>query len=175
MNLLFQNMVDDRGAVFSDCGKYRYALWRKWDTSKPMVMLIGLNPSTANKTKADKTITRVIDLTKALGYGGFYMMNLFAWITPYPKELKQSPDPFGESNKYFTEVSKICKDVIFCWGHFTILSLYEKFIDRVQFMVDMYPSAYCFGYTQGGEPRHPLMLKKNTGIKKFKQFINSKI
>jgi len=34
-------------AKFSACRKYRYALWRNWDESKPYAMIIGLNPSTS--------------------------------------------------------------------------------------------------------------------------------
>lgn len=168
MNLLFDNMVDDRGAVFSKCGKYRYCLWRKWDSSKPLVMLIGLNPSTANKDKDDPTIRRVIDLTKSLGYGGFYMMNLFAYITPYPKELKKVKDLQGDNNKWLTEIAAKCKDVIFCWGAFNIVSMYDKHNERSEFMEEMFPEAFCFGMTSAGhEPRHPLMLKKNTPIIKY--------
>ena len=33
-----------KGAELSPCRRYRYALWRIWDDSKPAVMFIGLNP-----------------------------------------------------------------------------------------------------------------------------------
>ena len=36
-------------AKLSECRKYRYALWRTWDDSKPYVMFVGLNPSTADE------------------------------------------------------------------------------------------------------------------------------
>jgi hypothetical protein len=167
MNLLFENMVDDRGAKFSACNNYRYALWRIWDKSKPLVMCIGLNPSKATKVKNDRTITRLESLIKNAGYGGFYMMNLFAYITPYPKQLKYAQDLQGDSNKCFTEISAKCKDVVFCWGGFNILSLYEMFADRVEFMEEMYAGALCFGFCNSGAPRHPLMLKKDTPLIKF--------
>jgi hypothetical protein len=167
VELLFQNMIDDRGAIFSDCGKYRYVLWRRWDASKPSVLCIGLNPSTATKDKPDPTITRVIDLIKSAGYGGFYMMNLFAFITPYPKELKKCPDALGENNKWLTDIASKCEDTIFCWGAFSILSLVSKFSERVEFIIEMFPEAYCFGKTKNGEPRHPLMLRKKTPLEKF--------
>jgi hypothetical protein len=168
VNLLFENMVDDRGATFSDCGKYRYILWRKWDASKPMALCIGLNPSTANKDTPDPTITRVIGLLKRAGYGGFYMMNLFGFITAYPKELKKCPDPIGENNQWLEKIAPLCKDVIFCWGGFNILSMIERFSERVQLMIDKFPDALCFGYCVSmGNPRHPLMLPKATPLIKF--------
>lgn len=167
MSLFSETEVDKRGAQFSECGKYRYVLWRIWDESKPLVLCIGLNPSKATKVKNDNTITRLVGLIKNLEYGGFYMMNLFAFITPYPKELKKVQDILGENNKWLTEISAKCQDTIFCWGGFKILSLYNKFSERVDFMKEMFPDALCFGKTNGGEPRHPLMLRNNTAIHKY--------
>lgn len=161
-------MVNDKGALFSECGQYRYRLWRIWDTSKPLVMCIGLNPSTANKDQNDNTITRLESLIKANGYGGFYMMNLFGYITPHPKELKKCSDPVGENHKHLLEVSALCRQTIFCWGHFSILSLYDQFAKRVVLMESIFPSALCFGFCSGGEPRHPLMLRKDTRLISYK-------
>ena len=51
-------------AIFSECRKYRYALCRIWDDSKPYAMFIGLNPSTADETEDDPTIRRCINYAK---------------------------------------------------------------------------------------------------------------
>lgn len=72
-------------AILSEDRKYRYVLSRIWDESKPMVMIIGLNPSTADETKNDPTIIRCIDFAKSWGYGGVYMLNLFAFRATLPK------------------------------------------------------------------------------------------
>ncbi len=69
-----------RLAKFSDCGQYRYWLLRAWDESKPEAMCIGLNPSTANSEKDDATIRILCDAMGQLGFGGFYMCNLYALI-----------------------------------------------------------------------------------------------
>jgi hypothetical protein len=65
---------------FSTDRKYRYALWRKWDAINPLAMFIGLNPSTANEDGDDRTIERITAIVTNWGYGGFYMMNLFAIV-----------------------------------------------------------------------------------------------
>jgi hypothetical protein len=67
------------GAIFSDCRKYRFALRRNWDESKPYVMFIGLNPSTADEIENDPTINRCISYARSWGYGGLFMANLFAF------------------------------------------------------------------------------------------------
>ena len=82
-----------QGAQFTEDRQYRYALWRIWNEDKPLVMFIGLNPSTANEYKNDPTIRRVMRYAADWGYGGVYMMNLFAWVTPYPKELEKARIP----------------------------------------------------------------------------------
>ncbi|HMA98577.1 MAG TPA: DUF1643 domain-containing protein, partial [Wenzhouxiangella sp.] len=55
-------MLADRssGANFSRCRRFRYTLWRRWDDDGPMVMIIGLNPSTADAHRNDPTIRRCI-------------------------------------------------------------------------------------------------------------------
>ena len=49
------------GAVFSDCRKYRYALWRIWDGNKSLAMIIGLNQSTADETLNDPSKRSLYD------------------------------------------------------------------------------------------------------------------
>lgn len=147
---LFTNEVS--GADFSNCGKYRYKLWRIWDESKPKAMCIGLNPSTANATKPDPTITNLIKMLKLLGYGGFYMTNLFAWISPNPKDLLSCDDPLGNNENVLSEVEQICDDVIVCWGNF------KEAEDRIKDVLPRYPNALCFGVNQNGTPAHPLAM-----------------
>lgn len=158
MSLFSETEIDRRGAQFSDCGKYRYALWRIWDESLSKALCIGLNPSTANSSKNDNTIDILTKVLKRLGYGGFYMMNLFAFITPNPKELKQCPDLYGDNNKWLTEISSTTDEVIFCWGSFGIISLFDEFIQRKEFMIEMFPAAQCFGTNKDSTPFHPRAL-----------------
>lgn len=140
------------GAEFSNDGKYRYALWRIWDESLPLVMCIGLNPSTANETKTDPTITNLIKMLKILGYGGFYMTNLFAWISSEPNDLLRCADPIGKNDLALKEVSERCADVIVCWGNF------KQADERIKQVLPSYPNAKCFGVTKSGKPLHPLAM-----------------
>lgn len=140
------------GAEFSQCGKYRYKLWRIWDNALPLSMCIGLNPSKANVNKNDATINNLISILSKLGYGGFYMMNLFAWISSKPDDLLSCPDPLGENESKLKEVELMCQDVIVCWGNF------KQAQQRIKEVLPNYPQAKCFGINKNGTPFHPRAL-----------------
>lgn len=145
---------DMAGADFSEDGKYRYRLWRIWDRTKPLVMCIGLNPSTANASKNDNTINILIRVLTQLGYGGFYMMNCFAFITSDPKKLMHNPMSDEWNNDTLTVTAADCKDVIFAWGDFKVI----KSMGRDKELEEMFPNAKCFGINQNGTPFHPRAL-----------------
>ncbi len=154
METLFDN---NSGAEFSKCGKYRYKLWRIWDPQLPKAMCIGLNPSTANATKNDQTISYLIRMLSRLGYGGFYMMNLFAWISSRPDDLLACADPLGENEQKLQEVAALCDEVIVCWGSF------KQAEQRIKEVLPQYPEAKCFGITATGKPFHPLAMMPRNG------------
>lgn len=150
MNLFYNN-----GAEFSSCRKYRYALWRIWDERKPLVMFIGLNPSTANESTDDPTIRRVVSFAVKWGYGGVYMMNLFAWVTPYPVELKKCKDPLGDNDGWLETISIRCDRVICSWGAF------KEARERAKKVMEMF-EGYALVVNSDGTPRHPLYVPGNT-------------
>lgn len=156
----------NKGAIFSDCKMYRYALWRIWDEKNPIAMCIGLNPSTANEIDDDKTIQNLIHVLCSYDYGGYYMMNLFSMISAHPEDLRSCPNPIKDNDRYLKEISLKCDDVIFCWGNF------KQAEYRAKKIIPMFPKALCFGKTASGKPMHPLaatvwMKSKCYGLKPF--------
>jgi hypothetical protein len=141
---------EPKGANLSKCGKYRYRLWRFWDEDKPKAMVIGLNPSTANAEEDDPTIRNLRLLLSSRGYGGFYMMNLFALVSPNPDDLRSCPDPVKDNDQWLTHTAKYCKDILFAWGSF------KQAEYRIKRVTAMFPDALCFGKTANGKPLHPL-------------------
>ena len=59
--------------------------------TKPLVV-IGINPSTANKSKSDRTMCRVMGFADGNGFDSFIMLNLYPQRTPRPAELHQTCD-----------------------------------------------------------------------------------
>lgn len=153
----------NKGAKFSECGKYRYQLWRIWDESKPLVQLIGLNPSTANADNDDSTIRRISSLVAHNGYGGFYMTNLFGWISPSPDDLLSVADAQKDNTKWLFDTTKHVKNIVFCWGNFKQAVKTANAISSV--MACGQP--LCFGKNKNGSPKHPLYLKSNTKLIPF--------
>lgn len=146
-----------RTAQFSDDRKYRYALWRIWDNSKPHVLFIGLNPSTADETKNDPTIRRCIQFAMDWGYGGICMANLFAFRATDPKIMKQSIEPIGpENNMWLITLNQGTCLTIAAWG------INGNYLGRDKDVIKLLPNMWCLGTTKNGYPKHPLYLRKDT-------------
>ncbi len=142
-----------KDANLSKCRKYRYALWRTWDDSKPYAMFIGLNPSTANETEDDPTIRRCISFSKNWGFGGLVMANLFAFRATKPSVMKASNDPIGEeNNKWLRELANEASIVIAAWGND------GSYFKRSKQVKELLPNLHCFKINKSGEPAHPLYL-----------------
>lgn len=149
-------------AILSDDRKYRYVLSRIWDETKPFVMIVGLNPSTADETENDPTINRCIEFSKSWGYGGVYMLNLFAFRATLPKDMKNAKDPVGvENDNYIEEYSKLCDKVVCAWGND---GSYKK---RSKTVLSNLNNTYYIKLNKSGEPAHPLYLKGNLTPTKF--------
>lgn len=147
----------DNGANFSQDGKHRYSLWRIWDKTKPLVMFVGLNPSTANATSDDPTIRRVKSIASNLGYGGVYMLNCFSYISTDPKGLVIDTYSSDFNNAELIDIGERCQDVIFAWGNFDIV----KFSGRDKELSELFPNAKALHINKNGSPKHPLYCKSD--------------
>jgi len=146
----------DKGATLSPCRKYRYQLWRWWDTSLPKVMFVGLNPSTADESEDDHTIRRCINFAKSWGYGGLFMVNLFAYRTKDPAVMMATPDPVGEFNDYeLLSTYNVVDLAVACWG------TNGSFMDRDKAVREMLPDLHVLVLTKHGHPGHPARLSKS--------------
>ena len=140
------------GAKFSDCGKHRLMLYRVWDIKKPLVMFIGLNPSTANADKDDPTINRVKQIAAANGFGGVFMMNLFTFISTDPKKLNLKEGNLPGADLYLQQIAKRCKAIVCAWGNFGVMG-------RDNQVRELFPQAIALKINKNGSPKHPLYCK----------------
>ena len=151
-----------KNANFSSCRTYRYSLSRIWYKKKKCVLFIGLNPSTADEEVDDPTIRRCINYAKNWGYGGFMMVNLFAYRTTLASNLKKVKYPVGiENDQYIVTLSKKADITVAAWGN------NGNLYNRGKQVLNLVPNLMCLKVNKSGQPAHPLYLKKNLKLIKF--------
>ncbi len=109
----------NKSAIFDKSMKYRYSLSKEWDQHKDKVVFIMLNPSIADDEEEDKTTRRCIYFAEKFGYGSLEIVNLFAYITPYPRDLKklEKNEAIGNENyKYINRALISASMIIAAWG-----------------------------------------------------------
>jgi hypothetical protein len=149
-----------RGASLSRCGAYRYHLWREWDTDKPRMLLIMLNPSLADHQRDDHTITKSIAIARNLGCGRLDVGNLAAFRSPHPAELKRAADPVGPGNDRHLARMLSAADLVVCaWGaHAEALPARVRAVARLVKRAGV--ATYALKLTNDGHPSHPLARGK---------------
>lgn len=146
-----------RKTIFSPCRRYRYTLWRGFDTfNEGYAMFVGLNPSTADETKDDPTVRRCIRFAKSWGYGSLCMTNIFAFRATDPRLMRDQSDPIGpENDKWLLEYSREAGIVVAAWGN------HGSFLGRDKEVVSLLDNLSCLGITNSGQPIHPLYVPRD--------------
>lgn len=153
----------ETGAVFSDCERYRYALWRNFGPllggGKGQCCFVMLNPSTADAEKDDPTIRRCIRYAEGWGYDGLAVLNVFAWRATNPYELPFVDEPTGPLNgQWFAEVLGESAIVIAAWGaHAGLRGGEDRALQWIKFAGK---EVHALAALQNGSPAHPLYLPK---------------
>lgn len=151
-----------KGAIFSDDGKYRYALWRVWNYHRPMLLQIGLNPSKAGALNNDPTITRGEVRAYKTGFGGLLQANLYGYISTIPKVLLGDGDFVGEENDSYIQRMICMSSRQLCgWGSF------PPVLKRAHVVLAMLTEPYCLGTNADGQPKHPLYVSYETPMRKY--------
>jgi len=143
---------------------YRYALWRNW--CSPMfnterLLWVMLNPSTADADKDDATIRRCIRFSKEWGFGGMFVVNLFAWRSTNPRALTTAADPVGPlNNQVISDLAFYVKEAVVAWGAKKIVV--ERGAEVQRILQRSHRGIWCLRKTQDGRPEHPLFVPSET-------------
>lgn len=166
-----------RTALLSPCGQYRLALTRDW-AAGPRALFIGVNPSTADADAEDATTRKMTGFCRAWGFGGYSLVNLYAFRSTdvrglaehygqvtwdqERREVKAIRDAFGRADL-----------IVPCWGD--IGKIPRELRRRAAFVADLldelpaHRRIECLGFTNGGSPRHPLMLAYATPLEPWRR------
>lgn len=159
-----------RGADVSECGRYRYRLWRRWGDG-PVLTFVMLNPSIADGLLDDPTIRRCVSFAARDGFEGIEVVNLFAWRATVPSDLVGVEYPIGDRNlTVIGEVIDAADALLVAWGSIAVDVLEQRrrkwgprpFDPRLTFVElvgDAVVAPQCLGLTKDGHPRHPLYVK----------------
>jgi hypothetical protein len=157
-------------ATLSGDGRFRFRLTRVLGTGVKICCFIMLNPSTADHEADDPTIRRCVGYAKAWECSDLHVVNLFAWRTSSPEELKKAardplkPDIEGVAhNQRFINQSVIAAyvsggPVICAWGG------NGRLLDQDLRVMRAVPAGFfrpmALGLGKNGDPLHPLYLPK---------------
>ena len=159
----YPNMM--RGATLSECGAYRYRLWRKWGCGSPLLFVM-LNPSTADADVDDATIRRCVGFADREGFGELGVVNLYAYRATAPKDLKRAGYPVGPDNdQHIADAAREAAAVCVAWGS-NVAGL-----ERPQIVLPLLRwlgvEPKCLRITRTGYPQHPLMLPSSCMLQPF--------
>ncbi len=153
------------GARFSDCRRYRWTLWRCWAGAEPTVLdgvLMSdksrfvawnmLNPSLAGGTwtegdPGDPTIGKVIGFSRAWGFSGAIVANMWPWISTDPVGLRAARDMdalgaaiMQQADDAIREACAGAGRIVLAWGsHAKISSLVEARAAQVRHLIEDLP------------------------------------
>jgi len=93
------------------------------------------------------------------GYDRIDVLNLFAFRSPYPKDLETAEDPVGpENDTWIRKITGLADITIAAWG-----AIGAKYPDRVAAVGAILPKpAYALKITKHGHPQHPLYIPAKT-------------
>ena len=150
--------------------EYRYILGERGE--RPIIC-VGVNPSTAEPDKLDRTMKRVKSISEFNGYDGYYMLNVCAQRATSPEDIEQINISclHNENMKAFEKLFSCHSglDVWAAWGgSITKRSFFISYLHVIQEIGTKHGvNWFCAGLTKNGHPRHPLFLKKTTILQPF--------
>ncbi|CTQ48363.1 DUF1643 domain-containing protein [Jannaschia donghaensis] len=145
-------------ATYSDDESYRYVLTRTWDGAGDRVAFVMLNPSTATEFQNDPTVERCERRARALGFGAFRVVNIFAYRATDPRDMRAQSDPVGgPANDDAIREAALWADTTICaWG------THGAYLDRgprVEALLRATGKPLAtLGLSKDGHPKHPLYI-----------------
>jgi hypothetical protein len=170
--MIDESSLDGSGwALFSDDRRFRYRL-RRTLGAVPLGGMLGdfravtflmINPSTATAFKPDPTISRCIEFARRWGATRLEVANLFAFISPYPKDLiARAVADRRDEDVNDQQIIAACSNafrVIAAWGRNGVI---DGRADRVlRILRERAIKLECLGTSKDGSPVHPLARGKS--------------
>lgn len=137
------------------------------------LLVIGLNPSTANESTPDNTMKSVLRIANYNNYDGFVMMNLYPLRSTSPANLPEYPEEeIHKSNLQVIEdiLKRYQKsDVMLAYGNnvFSRKYLRQYAEEIISLLCERKRNILCIDKTKCGMPKHPLYSPGNSELKPY--------
>ncbi|GJM19813.1 MAG: hypothetical protein DHS20C14_20260 [Phycisphaeraceae bacterium] len=152
-------------AGFDQSRRYRYTLGRRWAPAGRSVCFCLLNPSTADASVLDPTLTRCLGFARRWGFHAMTVVNIFALRSTDPGGLYDADDPVGPRNDAAIRRSAARADlVVVGWGNHG--DLHARGAEITSILADLC-DPMCWAITKPGHPKHPLYLKSTQELQPF--------
>lgn len=153
-----------RSAVISPDELYRYLLVRKWGMGGKRLIVVGLNPSTADAITDDATIKLLTRMAIRYGFSELRMLNLFAFRATEPKVMRAAENPVGPKNEEYLEreMSNLNGNdrVLLMWGaHGNHRNEANRVMEKLRVNPEVFSRVMTIGLTATGQPRHVLYTR----------------
>ena len=147
--------------IVSQCRNYQYLSIFDSGTAYNPMGVVGLNPSFIKNGK-NATASILLDIAMREGFDSIIITNLYGYITPDPKQLKNVEDPVGaENNIWIENMKNACSKILCIWGNSADQERIEEVLPTIK------NKAYSIGLTKSGRPRHVLHTKKDAPLIKL--------
>ena len=164
--------------MVGDTNTVRYLLKKE---GKRILYVIGINPSTANEEKPDRTIVRVMGFADKNGYDGFAMINLYPQRSTRPYNLHRElcVEMYEKNLSVIKELFNNVQSptILLAFGNNIGIRKYLKdcFGEIVSILQPCSPQWKQIGnLTRLGNPRHPLYARYGSFAEfDVKQFLTS--
>lgn len=159
-------------AYFSDCGRYRYQLFRRYrPVSERFINFLMLNPSTADAEWNDNTVAKCERIALAHGYTDMVITNLFAYRATDPSDMMQAHSREGvdvigpENDLTICITASLCEVVVCAWGN------HGGYAGRsTQVRELLHGHTYKLRHlalNQSLEPKHPLYVRDDALLNRW--------
>lgn len=149
-------------ASISSDKKYRWWLFRQWSYHKPLIIWVMMNPSTADHTKNDPTIMKIMRYSQRWGYGAVLVLNLYAYRASRPENMPaDEQERVGHRNDWwiktvFHHAVERQVPVICAWG----AKHKERGCEVRRIAADLGLPLLGLEVALNGEPKHPRFLSE---------------
>ena len=142
---------------------YRYSLELTWDTTRPAMMALMMNPSAAGHEGSDRTVNRTIGFARTWGYGTLWIANSAAYRATFQETLDTVDDPIGpDTETALRNMAAASSFILAAYGSPKAKSLHGTGLHWAHMLTNLGHRLHALRLSKDGAPGHPLYIPANT-------------